>query len=121
EPQETPKKGLYFGGDRPAPRSVNYRWELVCLDGDDGQILWRRSVREGKPTSSIHIKNSYASETPVTDGARIYAYFGAAGLYCFDFEGDLIWSKDVGSFTTRFGWGSASSPTLDGDRLFVLN
>jgi outer membrane protein assembly factor BamB len=121
EPQEPPKKGLYFGGDRPTPRTATYCWELVCVDGDAGEILWRRPVREGKPTSSIHIKNSYASETPVTDGERVYAYFGAAGLHCFDFEGQLIWNKDFGSYKTRFGWGSASSPALDGDRLFVLN
>jgi hypothetical protein len=90
-PQESPKKGLYFGGDRPAPRNANYRWELLCLDSADGAIVWRRSVRQAKPTSSIHIKNSYASETPVTDGERIYAYFGAAGLYCFDFNGNQTW------------------------------
>jgi outer membrane protein assembly factor BamB len=121
EPQEAPKKGLYFGGDRPNPRDVKYRWEVVCFDSDDGRVLWRRSVRNDKPTSSIHIKNSYASETPVTDGEYVYAYFGAAGLYCFNLAGDLIWEKDLGSYKTRLGWGSASSPALDGDRLFILN
>jgi outer membrane protein assembly factor BamB len=121
EAQEPPKKGLYFGGDRPAPRNTNYRWELVCVDADEGRIIWRRMLHQGKPTSSIHIKNSYASETPVTDGERIYTYLGAAGLYCCDFEGQVIWNKDLGSYKTRFGWGTASSPVLDGDTLFVLN
>jgi len=120
-PQESPKKGLYFGGDRPAPRQATYRWEVLCLNRDDGKLLWRRVAVERKPSSSIHIKNSYASETPVTDGERLYAYFGAAGLYAYDFDGNLVWKKDLGSFKTRFGWGTASSPTLDGDRLFLLN
>jgi outer membrane protein assembly factor BamB len=120
-PQEPPKKGLYFGGERPAPRQAAYRWELLCLARDDGRVLWRKVAREGKPTSSIHIKNSYASETPVTDGERVYAYFGAAGLHAFSLDGELVWKKDLGSFKTRFGWGSASSPVLDGDRLFILN
>ena len=57
----------------------------------------------------------------MTDGERIYAYFGAAGLYCFDCDGNLIWEKDLGSYKTRFGWGSASLPVLHDDRLFVLN
>jgi outer membrane protein assembly factor BamB len=120
-PQEAPKKGLYFGGDRLQPRDTNYRWELACINIDSGQLMWQRLARQGKPTSAIHIKNSYASETPVTDGERVYAYFGAAGLYAFDLEGKLIWEKDLGSYKTRFGWGTASSPVLDGDRLFVLN
>jgi outer membrane protein assembly factor BamB len=120
-PQESPKKGLYFGGDRPAPRQATYRWEVLCLNRDDGKLLWQRVAVERKPSTSIHIKNSYASETPVTDGERLYAYFGAAGLYAYDFDGELVWKKDLGSYKTRFGWGTASSPALDGDRLFVQN
>jgi outer membrane protein assembly factor BamB len=117
--QEAPRKGLYFGGDRPLPRNSVYRWEVICLDRHDGRILWRKVAAEGKPTSSIHIKNSYASETPVTDGQRLYAFFGSAGIYCFDLDGELIWNKDLGSFQTRMGWGTASSPVLDADRLFL--
>lgn len=120
-PQEVPKKGLYFGGDRPSPRATSYRWELICVDTTTGAIQWRSTARQGMPSSAIHIKNSYASETPVTDGDHVYAYFGAAGLYCFDRDGKLEWNRDLGSFKTRLGWGSASSPVLDGDRLFVLN
>jgi outer membrane protein assembly factor BamB len=118
--QEAPKKGLYFGGDRLRPREATYRWELLALDGDDGSIVWRRVAKQAKPTTPIHLKNSYASETPVTDGERVYAWFGAAGLFCYDFAGRLVWEKDLGTFPTRLGWGTASSPALDGDRLFVL-
>ncbi len=117
--QEAPRKGLYFGGDRPRPRDTIYRWELIALDRDDGSVVWRRVAKTGKPTTPIHLKNSYASETPVTDGERVYAWFGAAGLFCYDLDGQLVWQKDLGTFPTRLGWGTASSPAIDGDRLFV--
>ncbi len=120
-PQEAPKKGLYFGGDRPAPRQATFRWEVIALDRRDGSVLWRRVAHNGKPTGAIHIKNTYASETPVTDGERLYVYFGAAGLHCLNLDGEIIWQKQLGSYKTRFGWGTASSPVLDGDRLFVQN
>src|SRR5204863_4102950 len=67
----------------------------------------------------IQQSNTYASETPVTDGERVYAYFGMHGLYCYDFEGNLVWKKDLGSYRTVLGQGPASSPRLDGDRLFL--
>src|SRR5216684_2190967 len=80
--QETPKKGLYFGGNRLEPPKDEHRWMVYCLDWKTGKILWEREVHRGSPASSRHLKNSYASETPVTDGERLYAYFGNLGLFC---------------------------------------
>ncbi len=80
-----------------------------------------REVHEGPPQSSIHLKNSFASETPVTDGERVYAYFGNLGLYCLDFNGELVWSKPFDVHRTRYGWGTAASPVLHGDRLYVVD
>lgn len=118
---ESPKKGLYFGGNRPdIPESVHL-WKILCLDLDSGKILWDKEVHRGKPTSSIHLKNSYASETPVTDGKLVYCYFGGQGLYALDFEGNLSWSREVPAYKTRFGWGTASSPVLHEDRLYLVN
>src|SRR5262249_31315349 len=62
---------------------------------------------------------TYASETPVTDGERVYVYFGMTGLYCYDLAGKQLWSKDLGSYKMMMGWGTGSSPALDGERLFV--
>jgi outer membrane protein assembly factor BamB len=67
----------------------------------------------------VHYNNSYATETPATDGERLIAYFGMTGLYCFDLEGKLLWSKDLGAYPTQFDWGSASSPVLHVDLVFV--
>ena len=65
---ETPKKGLYFGGNRPEAREVRLDYKVLCLDLASGKILWERSVHQGAASSPIHLKNSFASETPVTDG-----------------------------------------------------
>jgi outer membrane protein assembly factor BamB len=118
---ETPKKGLYFGGERPTPSKANQRWLIYCLDWQSGKKLWEKEVHHGPPASSIHLKNTYASETPVTDGERVYAYFGNVGLFCLDLDGKELWSQKWASFKTRNGWGTAASPVLHGDRIYVVN
>jgi len=118
---EPPKKGLYFGGNRPEPRTVQEEYKLICLDLVSGKTRWERTVHRGQPGSPIHLKNSYASETPVTDGERVYAYFGNQGLYCFDLEGHAVWSRRFEPRATRNGWGTAASPVLYSDRLYILN
>lgn len=107
------------GGGEPAPDAV-FRWEVHCLDGATGRTLWKQVAAEHKPAIGTHLSNTYASETPVTDGERIYAYFGAAGVFAYDLAGKLVWSKNLGAHRTFSNWGSSSSPVLDGERLFVL-
>jgi outer membrane protein assembly factor BamB len=119
EPKDLPKKGLYFGGNRPPLKDTVYRWEVHCLDAATGKTLWRETAVERKPYTAIQLKDSYASPTPATDGERVYSYFGTSGLFCHDLAGKLVWRKDLGKFKTQFGWAS-SSPVLDGSRLFVL-
>lgn len=120
-PYEEPRKGLYFGGERKAAAEVDHHWLVLCLDLDTGKTLWQKEAAQGKPPTGIHIKNSYASETPVTDGQRVYAYFGNQGVYCYDFDGKLNWSKQFDPVPTRFSWGTAASPALYKDRLFIVN
>jgi outer membrane protein assembly factor BamB len=116
-----PKKGLYFGGEQLQPPKEEHRWAVYAVDMNDGKILWESVVHKGVPTSTHHIKNSYASETPVTDGERVYAYFGNLGVYCLDLNGKVLWQKELGSYKTRFGWGTAASPVLHKDRLSIVN
>ena len=73
------------------------------------------------PPGPRHVKNSYASETPVTDGERVYAYFGNVGVFCLDMEGRPVWSKSLPPHATRLGWGTAASPVLHRDRLYLVN
>jgi outer membrane protein assembly factor BamB len=117
---EPVKKGLYMGGNRPVSK-VPHRWVVYSLDLGTGKIVWENAVHQGVPEHGHHLKNSLASETPVTDGERVYAYFGNVGLFCFGLDGSLRWSKKWDSVPTRFGWGTAASPVLHGERLYVVN
>jgi len=118
---EEPKKGLYLGGDRPKAPGSEHQWKVICLELESGGIVWQHQVHEGKPAGAIHLKNSYASETPVTDGERVYFYFGNLGIFCFDFDGNRVWTKMLKACRTRFGWGTAASPVLHQDRLYIVN
>jgi outer membrane protein assembly factor BamB len=117
---EAPTKGLYRGGDRDKIVAAEHQWKVLCLDLLSGKLLWERLVYRGEPSQPIHIKNSYASETPVTDGERLYVCFGNVGLFCFDLDGRELWSKPIKPHTTFAGWGTAASPVLHGDRLYFI-
>ncbi len=101
------------------PPDVEYQWKLLCLDADTGKTVWERTAVTGKPKFHIHPSNSYASETPATDGHVIVASFGMAGVYCYDLQGELLWSKELGVHPTQLGWGSGSSPVLHEGRVFI--
>ena len=115
------KKGLYFKGEQREPPGSMHLWKTLCLDLDSGKIIWERTAHQGKPETTLHIKNSYASETPVTDGKRVYAYFGNLGVFCYDLAGEPVWSKRLEPHAIRAGWGTAASPALFQDRLFIVN
>ena len=117
---EKPKKGLYFGGERP-PSKDEHRWMVYAVDFKTGKIVWEKEAEKGVPGTARHLKNSYASETPVTDGERVYVYFGNVGLFTYDKTGKLLWSEKMGPFKMRFGWGTAASPVLFKDRLYIVN
>jgi outer membrane protein assembly factor BamB len=101
------------------PPDVNYEWKVLCLDADTGNILWQKTATTGKPKYHIHPSSSYASETPATDGKVIVTSFGMTGLFAYDLNGELLWSKDLGVQPTQLGWGTGSSPVLHEGRVFV--
>jgi len=94
------------------PDASEVSWKVLCLDRDTGRLLWEQTAIRKKPEHGRQTKNSYASQTPVTDGTNVYAFFGSQGMYCYDFQGKLIWSKNLGSFAMRNEWGTGSSPVL---------
>jgi outer membrane protein assembly factor BamB len=116
---EPPQKGLFMGG-KGTP-DAKCQWKVLCLDLNSSQVLWERTAHEGKPFRPAHAKNSYASETPTTDGQRVYAYFGNVGVFCFDFKGEPVWQQKIEPHRMKFDWGTASSPILHGDRLYIVN
>jgi outer membrane protein assembly factor BamB len=116
-----PVPGLYDEHDH-IKAAAPQRWVVFDIDFRSGKVRWQRELKRGDPPLLRHIKNSYASETPVTDGERVYVYFGAIGLIAaLDFKGDVIWTREIGAFNTQVELGPAASPVLHHDRLFIVN
>ena len=111
--------GPMTGRDLETP-SVPLRWVLYDIDVVTGAVRWERTLHIAVPDSK-HEKNSYASQTPVTDGDRVYVYLGYVGLFAFDMDGTQLWSTPMDAFEMRDGWGSAASPLVHGDRLYIVN
>ena len=118
---EEAKKGLYFGGDRAEPSDATHRWKVLCLDLESGSIRWEKIVHEGKPKQPIHVKGSYAAETPVVDGDRLWCLFGNVGLFCLDHDGTEQWRRELPSHAMRNGWGTAASPALHAGRIYLVD
>ena len=106
---EKVKPGLYFGGERGTPHDP-HRWNVYCIDFNTGKILWEKTAHEGIPKEGHHLKNTLASETPVTDGERVYVLFGNVGLFTYDMEGKLLWKKDLGNLPDGLQLGNRLVP-----------
>ena len=119
-PVELPKPGFYGGYSDSAISTAVHRWMVYAVDFKTGRVRWEREVRRGLPPAPKHAKNTYASETPVTDGERVYAYFGGVGLFAFDLNGKPVWAKPMDALKMR-GWGPAASPVLHKDRVYIVN
>ena len=92
--------------------------KVVALDARTGRIVWERTAYDGLMYDNRHRKNTYASSTPVTDGRLVYAYFEAAGIYAYDFDGALVWSSSLGKIA-KGGMGPGTSPILFEDLVIV--
>lgn len=97
----------------------SHAWKVVCLDAVSGKTLWSEEAIKSKPRLGTHRDNTYASETPVTDGRHIVAYFGMTGVFCYDLDGKELWKKDLGNFPMQNEWGTASSPIIHNGLLFL--
>ena len=96
-----------------------YKWEVACVDINSGKEIWKKIAFEGNPRIKKHASTNYAGESPVSDGSKIYAYFGMLGVYCYDFDGTLLWQKDLGAYKTRNDWGTGSSPVVYNGTLYI--
>ena len=107
--------------------TTNRLLSVLCFDRRTGKSLWQSGVTwmEKEPTSD---ENPPCTPSPVTDGQRVIAWFGSAGVYCYDLVGRQLWHRDLGGQAHQ--WGYASSPVLyknlcllnfgPGDRSFVI-
>jgi len=101
------------------PVTQRHQYMVMALARNDGHILWKTVVREEFPHEGGHMTGSPVSNSPVTDGQYVYAFFGSRGLYCLDLKGTIIWQKDLGKMQTLHAHGEGSSPVLYGDSLVV--
>jgi outer membrane protein assembly factor BamB len=124
DPKASFKPGLYGDGDASEDASPQ-KWMLYALDKRTGKILWERVAREGLPVEKRHIKSTYASATPATDGRIVVAWFGSQGVFAYDLNGRLLWQVDLGRLNLgaydipTYEWGTASSPII-WDNLVIL-
>jgi outer membrane protein assembly factor BamB len=102
----------FAGGSSAGGHAVAEKRSVMCFNRTDGKLLWQRDVVYKEPEIT-HPTNPLCSASPVTDGERVVASHGSAGLVCYDFDGNELWRYDVGKLEHL--WGTASSPILHGD------
>ena len=107
------------GSKASAPDS-SIEWRVVAIDLESGDSVWSSIASTGKPKYPIHPSNTYATETPCADANGVYAFFGATGTAAsFDHAGKLLWTRNMGAHPTDENFGTASSPALFDDKLFL--
>jgi outer membrane protein assembly factor BamB len=121
---EAPLKVGLYGSGAAADDDTEQRWAVFALDRGSGKILWEQTARRGIPRSRRHPKATHANTTLATDGKRVIAFFGSEGLYVYDFQGELLWKKDLGILDsgpvrTDLQWGHAGSPVISGGALLL--
>lgn len=107
----------YFVPGGPEGRLEDLRRHLVAVRLDDGRIIWDRAVPAKLPEESKIRDHGYAASSAAADAERVYAFFGKSGVFAHDHAGKLLWQADVGSSTS--GWGSAASPVIYRDLVFI--
>lgn len=116
--------GLY--GESPEhDEEIEHDFRVYCLDKSTGKIIWEKTAHTGIPKVKRHVKSTHANSTPATDGKYVVAFFGSEGLYCYDYDGNLVWEKDLGlldsgAFNAKeIQWAFGSSPTIYDGRVYI--
>jgi len=112
-------RGGRGGLSGPAPKTI-YKFDLLCLDRTSGKVLWQKTATEAVPHEGHQPTGTFASYSPVTDGKYVWASFGSRGLYCYDMDGGLKWSKPLPTMRTAMSFGEGSSPALAGDAIIAV-
>lgn len=118
EPKE--EESAHRGWMRSSKTSKVHKFAVLSIDRHTGKVQWQTTVKEEVPEESTHEFGSWASNSPVTDGKHVYAYFGSRGLFCLDMKGNVKWERDFGQMSKRMSFGEGSSPALYGDKVIVI-
>ncbi len=109
----------YLGTTKPPAET--HTWTVTALDIETGKPLWVAEIYKGVPKIPHHPSNTFATETPTTNGKVVCCWAGSCGqLVCLAADsGKEIWRKDLGVEPRATGFGSGSSPVMDSERVFV--
>jgi outer membrane protein assembly factor BamB len=107
--------------DIELPHEVTLHYFLYCLNLKSGKVEWQQEFHTGHPPGGRHRKNSFVSESPVTDGRRVYVYVANLGLWAFDLKGKLAWTTPLEVNPIYLDFGTGSSPALAGNLLVIVS
>ena len=115
KPEDQPKR--VFGITHP---NTAFEFVVLCYDSNPGNMLWSRLATRRIPHEGAHGDNNFASASPTTDGERLYCWFGSAGLFCFDLDGNQLWESDLGKAHVSASLGEGSSPVVQDGKLVIV-
>ena len=116
KPEDQPKANFF---DIKKPNAF-HDFVVMCLDRESGAVKWKQVANNMIPHEGVHNDNDFASASPVTDGKRLYCWFGSAGLYCYDLDGNLIWQRDLGKAFMGSSLGEGCSPVVHDGKLVIV-
>jgi len=112
-----------YGLDDSEPGNIaELRRHLICVDRQTGKIAWMRTTPASLPEDqykSFITDHGYASNTPVSDGERVYVFYGKSGVIAFSLDGEPLWQTPVGKESSPSQWGSAASLILHKNLVIV--
>lgn len=107
--------------DIELPNEVTLHYLLYSLNLKNGKVEWQKEFHTGRPPGGRHRKNSFVSESPVSDGKFIYVYVANLGLWAFDLKGKQVWTTPLEANPIYLELGTGSSPALAGNLLVILS
>ena len=108
-------------GDASGRSLVEHKFTVLAYDRKTGKLIWEKVARTAKPHEMHHPQyGSFASNSPITDGKRVYAFFGSRGLFCYTLAGELVWQRDFTPLSMFREFGEGAWTALDGEKLLVL-
>ena len=112
------RRGGFGGPDGPQPEQ---KLMVLCYDRNSGKLLWERVARLAIPHEGYHPRyGSFASNSPVTDGKHVVAFFGSRGVFCYTLDGKLVWRKEMPQLQMNNNFGEGAWPALDGNKLVLV-
>ena len=114
-PEDQPKR--MFGITHP---NSLYEFIVLCLDRHTGKVLWRQTATKLIPHEGAHRDNNFASASPTTDGERLYCWFGSAGLFCYDLDGNKLWERNLGKIKMGASLGEGCSPVVHDGKIVIV-